>query len=242
MSHYRLESYARLPADTALPLPTRIDHAASVAWSGWRACPASEAQWFLPEYLSHGSGALGRSNQRCLHREFADLEGIVWAEVTGSHGFSCIIVDERYSQHRSPEDFPRPAQWVWVGGGDESADDEWLARLREFAESIDALSDYPCWDEDDLSELESEEEAEAWERDGYADVAREVRETFGEEFEEFTTDHARLLVADYVFGDQTGGECHHEQNGAWIDAEYVVKNHVSEHECREVMGRKIAAE
>ncbi len=93
-------------------------------------------------------------------------------------------------------------------------------------EAIDALEDYPCLDDSDLSELENDEQGEAWDNWARKDFIRKLAKGLGKdpyELGEALTDeqwfsvfHA-LCEASNTYWEDQGGE------GPWIDLKRVAK-------------------
>lgn len=124
--------------------------------SHWDSATEKRHDWFVPDALTHGDyvgcGTIGRSNIRVLRAEYADLEGIAWVEVYGSHGWNGIAVRNTYNERDS-----------------EHSEEE-----ASFVEFLDGLEDYCIADESDLSEVEQEEEQEQWSDWGRDEFRREL--------------------------------------------------------------------
>lgn len=172
-------------------------------------------RYFLPEHLgfSDYSGCMvERANVKAFAEMFATGEDVWWFRAIGGHGTEAIVVDS----HMVPDDV-----------------------LTEVTETLGALTEYPCIDEELVSEMETEAEGPAWESWVRSDFTRALAEYVswlewprdaisdvddGKLREAFETVRER---ANEYWRIETGG-------GAWVDVERVAAE-FSEDEIRALL-------
>ncbi len=162
-----------------------------------------EPGWYQVEYATgsdYSGGGVNESNYRVL------------AEMLGEH---------------HPED-AQPVVWARTSGGHGTygivvryGDLE-----EEVREAIDALEDYPLMDEEDHSNLEMEQQNEAWEDWGRKELRHEVEKASGLErdaLEESLTDDEWWKISRLA--EEKGPIYWEDQSGAgqWIDMKKVAK-------------------
>lgn len=215
-SNYRIDRWwvAREGSETETPTPWEfLTGNGSMARFDNRGAP----DVFMPDaFLSGdycGAGAVAVANRRYLETEFSDLEDIAWTRLHGSHGAVGVAVPMRYSERDAAH----------------------TEREADFVRFLDGLEDYPVACEDTLSEVEAEEEQSEWERNGYRDLAREMRDRF-EDLSDFDSSHAeKLMQALWSDGDGMGCEyAHHEQGGCYLNVS-AIADRVTEEQARAAM-------
>lgn len=167
-------------------------------WQG-AGCPEADG-WFQVEYATgsdYSGGSVTRSNYRVLCEMLTEHETSSVTWVRTPGGHRTYGIAVRYFELSEP-----------------------------MREAIDALEDYPCLDDSDLSELEMSEQYEAWGNWVRDDFIRELAKSLGRdpyELGEAITDeqwycvfHA-LCEASNTYWEDQGGE------GPWIDLRRLVK-------------------
>lgn len=153
-------------------------------------------EWVVgPVSQTRGSGPLELSNFRSV---LADI---------GGEG-------EDVEVHRFGHWGPGWFEIILARPGTEAA-----GKLTEWAER---LADYPVADEEDFSELESEDEAESWDAWGRRDWARAVQDVWNADYDKVTDEEW-----DALWG-EAGGECEHGGDGPHFLFERAVRRLTAE--------------
>lgn len=158
-----------------------------------------EGRFFIPGSLSGGDYSPGslhsQANLNTFRKRFPRGELKWWKEVGGPHGTFAIVIDLKKvpaKRHAEVEDF------------------------------FNGLADYPVADDQDLSELESEKQTEAWDDWAGHDFKRRLESKFDIEFDE--VDDSKLRELFEKASDKAGEYWVNESGGdMWISVERVIE-------------------
>jgi hypothetical protein len=171
------------------------DHGATLSYESFRDPYHNEpGEWFIPDLLS-GSDYSGGSVTVANHRAFLREYG------------------ERNGIHKLAGGHCTYAVAIHVS---RLADDD----IRECFEFLD---DYPCLDDETLSEVESEAEDTAWEFWAESDFKRELVKVFPEREDHIDTLDSEAIRAIFEDAAEAANEywINETGNSAWIDLERV---------------------
>lgn len=169
------------------------------------AYPADDGAFVEPQHLGgsdYSGGTVTRSNFETWRERFADWQGDLWWELHGGHGTYAVIV---------PVDLDEQAK-------DDESDRAEAAR--EMVEVLEGLENYPLIDEDAHSEMEHENEAQAWEDYGHGEFQHAL-EPVDERFTEFSDPKINALWR--ALSEVTNTYPTHEDGGSvYFDVDRVV--------------------
>lgn len=164
------------------------------------AYPDDKGGFVEPQYLGgsdYSGGTVTRSNFDVWRERFADVQGELWWELYGGHGTYAVVVPINL---------------------DEQTDEVAM----EMIEVLEGLGDYPLIDEEAHSELEMENEVEAWNDYGAGDFERAITAA-DERFDTFDRDEVTSLYR--ALSEVTNTNVTHEEGsggGVHFDIDRVV--------------------
>lgn len=166
-------------------------------------CNEDEAEFFRVDAFCEGdysgSGVQGRANQQALRKEFSDLDGVVYWTEHWPHNTTDFIFSVQVLKD---------------------------PRYQALKETLEGLEDYPIISEDVLSELESEEEWEAWTNYGADDFRRELRKLASHHDELFDRiyDHEDgLSLLLWVWREVANEPAIHETGGVFFPFDHYIR-------------------
>jgi hypothetical protein len=182
------------------------------SFSYGHAYPDAKGAYVLPQFLSgsdYSGGTVTRSNHDVWRERFNEYRGKLWWNLHGGHGTYAIAV---------PVDLDDLAE------NDRGAPEETVEAAREMIEVLEGLANYPLIDEDAHSELENENENEAWTDYGEREFA-EALEAADPRFEQIASDPDNVGALWRALSETTNTYVTHEEGsggGVHFDVDRVV--------------------
>lgn len=178
-------------------------------------CDEDEAEFFRTNSFVEGDycgyGVQGRANQQALRNEFEELEGLVYWQEHWPYSTTDIVFSIQVLKDPT---------------------------YQELKETLEGLENYPIIDEEALSELETEEEWEAWTNYGCDDFRRELNKLASHHEELFDriynhADGSNILME--VWREVANEPVIHESGGAYFPFDHYLGREycITHDDCRQ---------